>query len=352
MPTPPISREVLEEAVDLYASYSGNISAAARASGIPRPTLQGRLARAREMGLIEGGDIRDKGDFIAPHIPRKQESPVERWERRRKEFAARRRHFQAREWMCFTMKRVEPCAILWFGDPHLDDDGCDLEALERAIAVGNQPNVYSVGIGDYQNNWIGRLARLYGHQETGQKAAWQDVAYFVQDCGLTWLTLIKGNHDLWSGKGDPLDFIADGVSDLANWRAQFRLRWSNGAELRVDAAHDHKGHSQWSDSFGAKKTAYLDGRAHLYVCGHKHTASLDRFRHPHRGSQHETFRVRGFKYFDQYAIQNGFPEQSGSEAMMTVINPTKVYEDGSPSFRTFDCVDEGAEYLAFKRGST
>ena len=327
----------IQAAVEAVAHYGSQVKAA-EALGIARETLQRRLRRAQDKA----------DDFIRPTIPDTHEAPADRWARRAEQFRNRRAHHQAREWMAFRMRRLEPCAILWFGDPHLDDDGCDMDALERAIQIGRQPGVYSVGIGDYTNNWVGRLARLYAHQESGAKSAWQDAAYFIRDTGLTWLTLIKGNHDLWSGKGDPLDFIAEGVSDVATWRAQFKLTWPNGVELMVDAAHDHKGNSQWSDSFGAKKAAYMDGRADIYVAGHKHTASLDRFRHPWRGSMHETFRVRGFKYFDSYALQNGFPEQQGSEAMLTVIDPRRG-SSGRPAFRTFDDVEEGADYLAWRR---
>lgn len=319
----------------------GSIRKAAAALGIHHATVNRAYQKARR-----DGERVDRGDFTAPApTNRVGETPAERWERRRQRYREAKAAADAREWMQFRMKRTEPCAVLWFGDPHLDDDGCDFDALEAAIQVGNLPSVYSVGIGDYTNNWVGRLARLYAHQEGTAATAWEDARYFIRERGLRWLTLIKGNHDLWAGAGDPLDWIAEGVADVATWRARFTLTWPNGAELRVDAAHDFKGNSQYSDSFAAKKTAYFDGRASIYVCGHKHSASLDRFNHPHRGTKHEAFRVAGFKRMDQHALVNGFSDATCGESMLTVIDPRTVFDDGAPKFRTFDCIQDGAMYL-------
>jgi len=335
----------IAEAVAQHGSHRR----AAEALGVGHSTVDKAMARIRkdDPAWAERSESRiDRGDFTAPAPPKHLgETPAERWARRRQRFQNAKAATDAREWMQFRLKRVEPCAVLWFGDPHLDDDGCDFDALEAAIRIGNLPGVYSVGIGDYTNNWVGRLARLYAHQEGTAATAWADARYFIRDRGLQWLTLIKGNHDLWAGAGDPIDYIAEGTADVATWRARFTLAWSNGAELRIDAAHDFKGHSQYSASFGPKKEAYFDGRAQIYVCGHKHSASLDRFNHPFRGTKHEAFRVAGFKRMDQHALVNGFSDATHGEAMLTVIDPRTVYLDGAPKFRTFDCVEDGAAYL-------
>lgn len=348
MPTPPLTLAEKMIVVRAFVEFREK-AAAAQSLDMPGSTFDHRLSAA-----VPSRDLLDAKAWLDEHqtetVQRdgfRYDAPVnveedvgERWERRRKVFRKRRAAQEARTWMPFRMDRVEPCALLWFGDPHLDDDGCDFDALDRAITVARMPGVYSVGIGDYQNNWIGRLARLYGSQETSHKQAWQDVKHFVQNQGINWLTLLKGNHDQWSGAGDPLDYIAEGYSDVAEWRSQFRLVWDNGVELKIDAAHDHKGSSQYSESFGAKKAAYFDGRADIYVCGHKHSFSLDRFIQPHRGTMHEAFRVRGFKYFDMHALVNGFPEMIGAEAMLTVIDP----RDGL-YFQTFDDLGKGVTFL-------
>lgn len=53
MPTPPLSEEKMLEAVEALQQH-GTVSGAARAMGIPRPTLQGRLAEAARRGIAPG----------------------------------------------------------------------------------------------------------------------------------------------------------------------------------------------------------------------------------------------------------------------------------------------------------
>jgi hypothetical protein len=60
-----------------------------------------------------------------------------------------------------------PIGVLLVGDPHVDDDGCDIHQLEHDLtAVGRTKGMYAGHIGDLTNNWVGRLARLYAHQST------------------------------------------------------------------------------------------------------------------------------------------------------------------------------------------
>ncbi|MEL7012665.1 MAG: hypothetical protein AAFO72_05235, partial [Pseudomonadota bacterium] len=140
-------------------------AAAAASLGIVVNTYKSRLSR-----IIPSGTVKAATDWLAlnqtttverdgfsyQQAPDSEEPPEARFTRRAAAFKRKRASHEARQWMAFKMTRLEPCAILWFGDPHLDDDGCDFEALEKAVEVARLPGVYSVGIGDYQNNWIGR----------------------------------------------------------------------------------------------------------------------------------------------------------------------------------------------------
>ena len=51
---------------------------------------------------------------------------------------------------------------------------------------------------------IGRLQALYGQQSTSAKESWRLTEHFVNH---EWLYLVAGNHDVWSGDYDPLEFI-------------------------------------------------------------------------------------------------------------------------------------------------
>jgi transposase-like protein len=54
VPTPPLSEEICQEALEAVARHNGNVSAAAESLGINRATFNGRLnvARARQSGMI------------------------------------------------------------------------------------------------------------------------------------------------------------------------------------------------------------------------------------------------------------------------------------------------------------
>jgi hypothetical protein len=98
-----------------------------------------------------------------------------------------------------------PFAIWFFGDPHVDDDGTDLEALEyHAKTVNQTEGLYGANLGDSSNNWVGRLARLYGEQGTSAKEAWQLVEWFVRLVGDKWMFMIGGNHDCLDMKTEAL----------------------------------------------------------------------------------------------------------------------------------------------------
>ncbi|MFP3443133.1 hypothetical protein R0K18_35895, partial [Pantoea sp. SIMBA_133] len=66
------------------------------------------------------------------------------------------------------VNETKPYAILAFGDPHLDDDGCAIPILRKHLDIASREGVYSINIGDTHNNWVGRLERLYAHQETSK----------------------------------------------------------------------------------------------------------------------------------------------------------------------------------------
>lgn len=87
-----------------------------------------------------------------------------------------------------------PIAITHIGDPHIDDDGCDIAQLEHDLTtVGRTEGMFAGHIGDLTNNWIGRLARLYAHQSTTGKQAVKLAEWML---GLAPnLYVVAGNHD-------------------------------------------------------------------------------------------------------------------------------------------------------------
>ena len=96
--------------------------------------------------------------------------------------------------------------------------------------INNTKGMFAGNLGDIQNNWVGRLSFLYGQQSTTAKESWRLTEHFVNR--VYWLYLVAGNHDVWSGDGDPLDFIMrDHKGVYEKWGARLNLRFPNGKEV-------------------------------------------------------------------------------------------------------------------------
>jgi hypothetical protein len=128
-----------------------------------------------------------------------------------------------------------PIGICHFGDPHVDDDGTNLaEIFDLCDLIESTDGMFAGNLGDVQNNWVGRLQALHGQQATTAKESWALTEYFLEK--LTWLYLIAGNHDVWSGDGDPLDFIMRGKPTIYQQHgARMNLVFPNGRTVRINA---------------------------------------------------------------------------------------------------------------------
>ena len=132
-----------DEARRLVESY-GSINAAAKATGIGRTKLQTLVKLART-------------DTFKDELPPVEDLIAER----KRKFTHKRKLVKDREVITLPIKEKKPIGIIHFGDPHVDDDGTDIEALERHTQlVRDIDGLYAANLGDTTNCWTGRLARL------------------------------------------------------------------------------------------------------------------------------------------------------------------------------------------------
>ena len=58
---------------------------------------------------------------------------------------------------------------------------------------------------------------------------------------------MAGNHDVWSGDGDPIEFIMrDQPALYQKHGARMNLVFPNGRQIRISARHQFKGNSMWN----------------------------------------------------------------------------------------------------------
>lgn len=338
-------RLTTERARELMAAYeaTGSKRIASEMLGMKETTFREHLRRAGEL-------IKDpQPDFTAAVLP-SPELPVDELRaHRRRAFEQRHAAETARKLVQVRVHLDGPIGILHFGDPHIDDDGCNFPKLESDVElVKKTPGLLAGNVGDLHNNWIGRLAALYGNQSTSKAQAWKLVEWFVKE--LNWLYIVKGNHDCWSGAGDPLDFIKHaGIGALEAHGARLNLTFPNGKQYRINARHDFAGHSMWNPNHGPVKAIKAGWRDHLLTCGHIHETGFGPpLKDPATGLISWPIRCAGYKVHDDYGNRLGLPDQNISPSILTVIDPSKSDDDPGLTVPFLD-VEEGAEYLTWKR---
>jgi hypothetical protein len=318
-------------------------------------TLQMRLKKMKDKGYVipdstyqPGRQVVDKGDYEFTALP-DDDVPIEELiAQRKRKFQHKREHEEASKLIPIKVKMDGAIGILHFGDPHVDDDGCDIEAIERHTDLVNRTEgLFAANVGDTTNNWCGRLARLYADQTTSAAQAWKIAEWFINRCN--WLYMIGGNHDLWSGSGDPLRWIAKQQDALyKSSEARLALRFPNGLEVRVNARHDHSGSSIWNPAHGPMKAALMGTRDHLYVAGHKHESAYSVLKDAISGITMHACKVASYKIYDRYAKERGFRDNCLSPCALTTINPA-LPPDHPDLVKVWWDPEEGADYLTFLR---
>jgi hypothetical protein len=325
MATQKVPLEVLKAAASLYHQHQCNSAKAARAAEIPRATFFDRLSKARKAGLVQDEPRADPmlatAQFTYTPLPDPDISVEELIEHRKKQFSCKQAHEDARKLIKVKVHVKGPFGIWHFGDPHLDDDGTDLGLIQKHVELIKQTEgLFGANVGDSSNNWVGRLSHLWSQQSTSARQMWRLVDWFIGE--IDWLYLISGNHDAWSGDGDPIKWMMKGQeAPYQSSEVRLELATPNRNTCRINARHDFSGHSQYNPVHGPMKANMFGVRDHIAVAGHRHVSGHGVLKNPEDGSLCHSFLVAGYKIYDRYAMEKGFRDQRISPGVFTIINP-------------------------------
>jgi hypothetical protein len=310
-----------------------------------------RLDRALRAGLLDGlrVEVSSIEAFTVQELP-SAEGPIEDLiDRMAVQFQRQKVAREARTLIQVQVNIEGAYGICHMGDPHLDDNGCDWTTLRRHIEVIKRTEgLFGANVGDYQNGWIGRLARLWANQSTSSRDAQRLVEWFVNE--VRWLYLVGGNHDAYCGVNDPVKWFAGQVGALYEPHGlRLNLAQSDGSSVRVHARHNFSGTSMWNPTHGAaKKARFAWERDHIYTCGHLHHAGHQEVLFDDGPDQFiaHAIRLGSYKVYDDHADANGF-DGVNIPAAVTVVNPTAKTQAGRVSF--FWEPEAAADYLTFLR---
>lgn len=332
--TPRFTGAEIAEAVARHGSQR----AAARALGIDRTSIAKGLARAAAQ----------PAPFEVPELPDDLPTAEELLTRRSKEFARKRNAKEARHLVPVTVTLGGPIGLAFVGDPHVDDPGTDIDLLREHITLFNKHDaILPLGIGDYSNNWVGRLARLHGQQSVSAAEAWVLVEWLVK--AVRWLALVAGNHDLWSGDGDPIAWMAKAAR--VNYEAngvRLGINLPSGRVVRVNARHDFRGSSIWNTAHGIGRAAQQGWRDHILTAGHTHVSGIQVVRDPMTGLISHCLRIGSYKTYDRFADERGLPNQTFTICPVVVVRP-QFTDDDNRLLTTFFEPETAADFLAWLR---
>tara|TARA_R100000654_G_scaffold64908_1_gene92647 strand:- start:3987 stop:5075 length:1089 start_codon:yes stop_codon:yes gene_type:complete len=245
--------------------------------------------------------------------------------------------------------KAEPIGLLIFGDPHVDNEGCDWPMLYEHIKLAQATEgILAVSVGDQMDNWVGRLGRLYSNASMLASDGWRLSEWMFS--ALQWLAVIGGNHDSWASSPgiDPMTWLTKkcGVQFYCNDELKINMTWKDRPDLEpvlLYLRHFFRGQSWYHPTHGSLKEGMFSN-AHILASGHVHNWAYLQTEMRQNRITH-CLSLRGYKRFDAFAKQKGFYEQQTGYSALVVIDPLK--EDHR--INVFWDIKEGCQYLTFLR---
>lgn len=337
----PTALEAAHQFLDAVA-MSGGVSAHARATSTPHQTVSNKKIRCEL--IVRSAP---KKPFQIEDLPDTDLDVKDIISHMKKVTSRQIAAFNARQLIDIKINIEGPMGLVHVGDPHIDNHGCDWTKLEQDIeTISSTDGMVAGNIGDTHDNWAGRLTSLYALNPTTRGETRKLIEWLARS--VPWLYWILGNHDLWSGGSDIIEFMKKSSGAFEAWKTRLALQFPNGREIRINAQHDHKGASSWNAMHGPLKAVMLGHRDHIVVAGHKHQSGYMIDVCPNTGLLSHLIRVAGYKRADEYVVVNGFQPRFISPTTTTIIDPSFGDDDPRQVMVLFD-LQQAAEVLTWMR---
>jgi len=213
-----------------------------------------------------------------------------------------------------------PFGVALFGDLHGDDEGCALGLFEHHCDIISKSGlpILSFNLGDFSNNWVGKLSHLWAHQATTEGEARKVVEYALGR--INWAAVILGNHDVWT---PVCEMICRQLGVPAVTHGGKVYIMSNDGQIVMDLAHTHKGNSMYNKAHGQTVKAFRGTDADIIAGAHIHSSAYHLTRNPETARIYHAVRVSSYKIVDEYADRIGAGNESISPCVMLVCDPAE-----------------------------
>jgi hypothetical protein len=307
-----------------------------------------RLARyVMEEGANLFGDFDPDGlQRVTPH---NEDEPIEELLDRR-EGAFERKWRSRNQEVVVKVHETKPFGILVMGDAHIDSDGCDIGLLRKHVKIiQDTDGMYGAQVGDFHNNWVGRLVEQYAHQSSTRAEAIRLVEWYLSSVEWAWINL--GNHcGQWRDGAElmPLLLRSANVAAVGKHDVKLRLEADGCEPIRIWSRHQFRGRSMYHKVQGLLRAIREnDYPADVYLQGHHHSFGDMRGERA-SGKVWTVCQVGTYKKADDYADQLGYEPDDNGQAYLLILNP---WAQGiSRVFGTFD-IENGVRYLAHLRST-
>ncbi|MHA3913829.1 hypothetical protein [Halovulum sp. GXIMD14793] len=307
-----------------YKASGMNVSATARALGMPRQTVQDRIKMAVRRELLGDEYLKD------PNAPSRSEylsaktRKIERYQKKKAKG----------DWRKPVMAGalpLKPFRLKVFGDPHLDADGCNFDLFERHwLDLGVEKSTYGICVGDFFNNWLRVLAHLWKH-EGDPDDAWLLLEGLMAERGEALIGACSGNHDDWThGPADPVDLLMKkyGVRYRKGAiRLLFTFTDAPEASFTIALRHKWRGGAIYSAAHGIRRAGEKGWRDLIAIGGHIHQDEPRLYTCPETGEHSHVCQISSFKEFDDHVDVQGFQGPRISPVWDLVIDPRRAATD-------------------------
>ena len=348
MGTPPLADDLCIEAVRAVSLHRSKQDAAA-SLGIPRSTLRSRIRKAEERGIYA-----DEPSFSVDPLTSEDVPTPDLLARKDRDWERKKQARSDRNLIHIKLNVDGPFGLMFFGDPHIDDDGCNWKLFREhtELIKENRDILFSVLAGDLTNNWIGRLNYKYGQQTITAKQSWQLVEWWLTELGESIMLGVMGNHDHWARGvqgSSPLEwFMANRTGVLEPYEVNASINTPSGESFTVNLRHNFKGSSIYNKALaGMVKQLRIKGWwPDIMLAGHIHISQFTQVLNPTTKRVTHLVRASGYKEIDDYADREEFADHSIFESAVLVCDPYE--KDPRYRVRVYDPI-HGVKVLKMMR---